>query len=165
VLTIEVPDGFILPKTVTMNIFLTYYFGHAKEIQANIIDLVNNQRGKFPMLVLFLNYTEVRGENKLFLTEATPNIALIIDAQKKWRAAERLEKSFKAVLYPLYDLFMKELILSGYFQPDENGLIKHGYSDNYHYSADEAKKQNTLAIIADAIEMNKIELNLINKCY
>ena len=164
--SVNVASNFTWGAQTYFNLFLEFYYGHAKEIQMDINDLMYKKRHRFPFLAMFLNITEDRDDLPGIELTADVNFVIIIDAQSKWRAAERTETSFKQVLHPVYKLFINTLKSSGYFATDENDLIKHGKVDNYHYSADEAKKQNTLAVIADAVEINNIELNLFkNNCY
>jgi hypothetical protein len=146
------------------HLFLNFYFGHAKDIQRTISELTKQptrNNNKFPMLALFIDYTEKRGEYDGLLFSTTVNPALIIDSQKHWGPDNRLTYSFKQTLYPLYDEFIDKAIKSGLFELSENSELIHDKTDRYYYSADDAKTQNTLAIVADAIEINNIQLNLL----
>lgn len=149
-----------IPK---FNLFLNFYYGHPKDIQKDVIDLVRNPNRKqhqTPLLAMFHNIQEKRGNSTDYISEGSVNFALIIDAQTKWYPDERLSNSFKKCLHPLYDAFILAIKRAGLFSMEPDVEIQHDYSDIYYYSASDAAEQNTLAIVADAIEINNMQLTL-----
>lgn len=163
-LTIERYEA-IEGEKLDFNILLNYYYGNPKEIHSRVIEMskdTDQKRKKFPLLALFLDIEETRGVEPGYDFEAKINMALIVDANKKWKPAQRQTTSFEGKLYPLYELFIKKC--QSTFGLNDINRIEHNKTDKFFYSSDKASDQNTLAAFVDAIEITDFELKVYNKC-
>lgn len=161
--TMQIDSELSLEKDELIRPFIRFKFGHPKEIQQVLIEETEGailKNNKYPILVLFLEYEETRDTNSGLIFETTANFAIVTDTKQNYYADDRLTYSFKQKLYPLYDLFISKLKLSGLFQTDLNNDIQHTKSDRYFWSATSSKEQNSLASMLDAIEINNLNLLL-----
>ena len=143
---------------------INYQFGHPKEVQQTLMEqtqdiVTRNQR--YPLLTLFLDFTEgIAQSDKDYISEAEVSIVIVNETDRNYKAAERLEHSFKAVLWPLYKVFILKCEMSPLFDVDAKFRIPHNKRDHYFYSADDAKDQNVFAAYLDAVEITNMDLKL-----
>lgn len=152
-------------KNVTMRPFIKFKYDSFKNLQMQLIEeskTATKKKNKYPLLFLLIPYKEIRDKQNEILFQSTANLVLIIDTRKDWTTEERLDYSFKQNLHPLYNLLIDKIKNSYLFQVDENFNITHEKTDFYHWSTDEAKEQNKIAAVVDAIEINNIQL-ILNK--
>ena len=154
-----------LEQPLVLRPFIKFKYDSYKNVQKRLVEEskgTTEKKNKYPLLILQVPYKEERDRASGIIFETNANFALIVDCRKTWTTAQRHEYSFKQKLHPLYDLFIEKLKLSDLFRYDENICIPHGKEDIYHWSSDEAKTQNKLAAVVDAIEITNLNL-ILNK--
>ena len=120
------------------------------------------KNNKYPLIVLFLPFTEGVDKEYGVISETTLNMAIIVDTAKIETTDNRLDYSFTQQLQPIYKLFMSRLKLSSLFMLNEWNLAPHDKTFRPFWSATPAAEQNTLSAIVDAIEINNLQL-ILNK--
>lgn len=121
---------------------------------------------KYPVFCLFLPFDEDKSDYRY---ESSTNVDLLIATTtlSRYTNEERERESFKAVLRPLYALFIKHLKKYPLLDFERNH-VPHTYSENYGYGArgvlmSEGKKFNDLI---DGIDIKNLNLKIKKlKCY
>lgn len=87
-----------------------FMHGHPLEIINTLKEYTQNpalRLKKFPLIALFEDIESIGAEG-LFASQSKLNILIITDTLPKYKAAERYEKSFNAILTPIYRMFIEE---------------------------------------------------------
>ncbi|HTJ53729.1 MAG TPA: hypothetical protein VL443_29945 [Cyclobacteriaceae bacterium] len=144
-----------------------YMYGHRQEISNRLTakDIDNKQKKKkFPLIALKLDTIEtVRGNvvdfklNLVIATWSDPNLT----------ADERYVKTFKPILYPLYEKFLTQLGNAGLFQWDSSlpqNVPPHTKVDRPFWGTptDKANIANIFNDPTDAIEIIDLRLSRID---
>jgi hypothetical protein len=114
---------------------------------------------KFPSIFNFQSVKQERGSE----TTLHYNLAIVAPVRSEWLTQERDEQTFELVLRPIYEEFLRQITLSGYFNldygtpphtcyevfttGDNSGIMLERYGDNM-----------------DAIELHDLRLELRNSC-
>ena len=121
---------------------------------------------KYPIILLPLD-VEGTYNRKLGTTDYN-NITLIIAnrTEPTYTAADRLEKSFKAILYPLYEELISALSRADGANNSNNvPFIDHMKVDRFFWGSQLNPQANVMNDHLDAIEIKNIEIRVINtKC-
>lgn len=151
-----------------LSIDINYQFGDwpymAKVLQAMSKSHLTSGK-KYPLIGLFSPFTEDRSDathNSLRLS------FLIATATKKeYTNEERLQYSFKDILHPVYDSFIRNIKKNRYLSLDYSGVVKHDYVDNYRYgnSGIYGEGSNKFDDMIDGIDITNLEVKIIkNSC-
>lgn len=103
-----------------------HFPGTQAEISAVLLKLgeaVNGSMLKFPAV---LNFQSIRQQRKGDAVTLNYNLAIAGSVKSTWTTREREAELFERVLRPVYDEFMRQAALSGYFLTDY-GLPPHDY--------------------------------------
>ena len=140
-----------------------YLYGHPLEIANTLTEWSKNPNQKFeqfPLIILFQDFEERKGTHQGENSVVSLNMVICCNTDKHYKSNERYEKTFKTVLYPLYDLFIEALTNSGYFAQTDD-LIPHTKIDRVYYG-NQANTANLFNDFIDAIEIKDLELTILN---
>lgn len=137
---------------------LWHYPGTMNEIADVLLQLGKHRKGgyvKFPSVLNFQNIKQEKGGETILHY----NLAIVGSVRSEWLTEERESQTFDLVLRPVYDEFLKQISMSGYFNidygtpphtcyevfttGDSNGVMLERYGDNI-----------------DAIELHDLRLEL-----
>jgi len=121
---------------------------------------------RYPLLVLFTDVAEQRGQD--VGTSATITIPSIIIAHvtlQSYTAEQRMEKVFKPVLLPLYEMFLSELEENTTTQVLSRNLIPHTKINRLAWGRTALFTERDAGTdFIDAIEIQNLQLSLYYKC-
>jgi len=118
---------------------------------------------KYPLIALFQDFTENMGYNQTMRSSAEGlNIVICTNTRAELNAEERYNLNFRTILYPLYDLLIKHLVLSHEFLNTDPGLIPHQKIDRLYWgrSGLYGNEGNIFNDYIDAIEIQNLQLDL-----
>ena len=139
---------------------LYYYFGHPLEINNILGQEDQTRKVHYPAVFLFLDLVETRDINGKWGT-IDPTLVIVTETNQQYLAEQRLENSFKSVLYPIYELLLKYLRTDSNFN---NTFINHTKRDHYFYGSDMNKGKSSFDQKFDAIELNIRDLEMLKNC-
>jgi len=132
----------VTSDTITTDMAWEMYIDYIFESPVNAVNEIVqkglNQKGKekFELIWLFNNIDEIDPiDNNLIDKEATITVAIVTDRTLQQTAAEVKISRFETRLYPLYDLFIKTLKLSGSIILNANESLNITKHDWYNYGA------------------------------
>lgn len=167
-IAVDVFRNIVAGVSEDIGIEVNYQFGDwqymAKTLQAMSKSHLTSGK-KYPIIGLFSPFTEYR-------SDATHNLLrlsfLIATATKKeYTNEERLQYSFKDILHPVYDSFMRNIKKDRYLSIDYSGVVKHDYVDNYRYGSSGVygEGSNKFDDMIDGIDITNLEVKIIkNNC-
>lgn len=134
-----------------------YLAGRKAEIAEILSAKSDNQRlkyEKYPLICLFLDDPT----EKVTIEDRTAkvNLAFVVESRPEWFTGDRINKTFKPVLYPMVELFFKTLRRS-----------KNVKTEIWSYDRRDAyglQSSNILNDFIDAVEILNLELKLIENC-
>ena len=139
-----------------------YQHGSFKAIQKYLnLSLANKKdiSKRFPLVALITEGMVNSEEVNPSLHTAYPLRLIIATYTKKnYNSAERLELSFKAVLWPMRDQILDQLRR---YSLSEFRELPHKSQNHFYYSTDPGKSANVLNFTLDAVELTDLNL-LIN---
>ena len=148
---------------------VTYMYGNGLEIVDNckrMAQVAASAETRFPLVALIQDFKETvndRGQRECDLNLIIANIT-----DKRYRADERYQHSFKPYLYPIYTELLNQLSKSGAFVIADANRIPHDKYDRVFCGAQEVYGEvNPFSDAIDAIEIENLSLTLTNKinCY
>ena len=142
-----------------------YMHGHPLEILNTLSAKDNNKDWKYkkyPLIALFQDFTEAIGENMNNQGETELNIVICMQTSPDYTSAQRYDKKFRPVLYPLYDLLIKHIEASKWFVNVGPGLVPHDKTDRLFWGKAGlyGKEGNIFNDHIDAIEIDNLSLSL-----
>ena len=155
--------------TTKTGISLFYQYGDPKEIITNLkamtIDPAQTSQ-KYPMLALFTDIEEKRGEQSSIEARVELNMILATLTQPTLIAPERIEQNFKITLYPLYYQLLKSISSSGYFMESAWQRLSHQKIDRLYWGRYglRADNGNVFGDYIDAIEITNLKLSIKTQC-
>ena len=135
-----------------------FEFGHPIELN-NIIKMKGRQL-QYPAIFLFVDIEETRNIQGRWGT-ISPTLIIVNETEQTYLASQRLENSFKPILYPIYELLINEIENSSYFSGTQ---VVHGKRDHYFYGSDMNEGKSSFDQKFDAIELNIRDLLILNNC-
>jgi hypothetical protein len=148
-----------------------YFFGHTKEINNTLSSYSKTEeyrKQKYPAIFLIMDFAEKRNAKQGIEVETTLQLLIVAESNKDDRAADRYEKVFKPVLYPIYEQFIKTLQNDSLIWKPLSGFIPHEKIDRPLISgmkmetADGVK--NLFNDFLDAIEIRNLQLTILKQC-
>lgn len=119
---------------------------------------------KYPLVALIHNFPEKRGDKTGYYGEVELLLVIAHHTEAQYKAAERYQKSFVPVLYPIYQELLHQIARSPAFAQVSVDSIRHTKADMLHwgrstlYSAGPSENQLTDHI--DAIEVRGLQLTV-----
>ncbi len=139
-----------------------YYFGHYKEILETLQqkDGTSLEFSKYPAVCLFMDFPETTGKAPGIAAEVKLQMIIAYATDPNLKAAERYTKSFKPVLYPIYNSFIDELMRSGRIMAPSKELISHTKIDRLYWGRKGlfGNTGNVFNDYLDAIEIKDLNL-------
>ena len=144
-----------------------FSYGHILEIANSLMEkdsstLLNSFK-KYPRILLPLDITGTY--NPTFDAYDYTDITLIIvnKTEQTYKAARRLELSFKPTLYPLYEDLIKAIRLNRSIIPQEVApFISHEKTDRFFWGSQLNPTGNVVNDFLDAIEIKKLNIRVNN---
>lgn len=146
---------------------VSYMFGDWEYIAGQLTkwsESPKTSKLKFPIICLYSPYVEDR-------TSKIPNVSLefliMVDTRKEYINEEREKISFKRVLRPVYDAFIKSILASPDLVNEYKGIVSHLYTENYRYGRKGVEADGKpFRDFIDAIEIKNLNVKIKNiKCY
>jgi hypothetical protein len=143
-----------------------YQHGHLIEIIQTIRDMSKaptQSAKKFPLVALIQDFEEKKGSDYGTLATVSLSVLIAMNTDPKYKAAERYTKTFKTVLYPVYEYLLEAMARSGYFTVTDAKMIDHTKVDRLYWGKNglSGNSANAFDDYIDAIEIKN--LNLIVK--
>lgn len=140
--------------------------GHPKEIIETLLQQsksTSKKFSRFPLVALFQDFPESKGS--AFDSEVTLHILICYGTSNTYKAAQRYDKTFRPVLYPVYDELLEQMRLEKRFNIVNKSLIPHTKIDRLYWgreteSGNEANKFNDLL---DCIELKDLKIKIDRK--
>jgi len=150
-------------------ISLYYQYGDPKEIITNLKAMTidpEQTNQKYPMLALFTDIEEKRGEQSSIEARVELNMILATLTQPTLIAPERMELNFKTTLYPLYYQLLKSISASGYFTENAWQRLSHQKIDRLYWGRHGliTDNGNVFGDYIDAIEITNLKLSIKTQC-
>lgn len=145
---------------------INYIFGNAQYVKDRLDTMsksVATNDMKFPLIALFCPFKEQRDTPDYFC-KATVHILIACSSSKEWNNEERLVRSFRNILRPIYERLKEELLADGRIDFGYKDLMPHEYSENYSYGRYGAHTGtgDALSEPIDAINISNLELKIKN---
>lgn len=143
-----------------------YMYGHPLEIIDTLSRKDSNdtyKSKKYPLIALFQDFTESMGQNQAVSSAVEDlNIIIAVNTSPDYTSKERYTNTFRPVLYPLYDLLIKHIIKSKWFNNVDPGLVPHRKIDRLFWgrSGLYGNEGNIFNDHIDAIEIQGLNLTL-----
>lgn len=142
---------------------INYTFGNDVYVKDRLDELSktpNGNRNKFPLVALFCPFDERRASADYF-SEAKVSLLIACSTCQQWSNEERLERSFKNILRPIYNRLLEALKEDGRIDFGYKGVIAHNYSENYSYGRYGAyTRAGDTSEPIDAINITNLELKI-----
>lgn len=141
-----------------------YVFGNAQYVKDNLDELSRSAVGnemKFPLIALFCPFNEQRNSPEYY-SKAKVRMLIACSTSKAWSNEQRLESSFRNILRPIYDSFIKALKDDGRLDFGYTGHVIHEYSENYSYGRYGAHTDTGEEVSEpiDAINISNLEIKV-----
>lgn len=153
------------PNIETIN----YMYGHPVEIMQTLADMERDteyRAKKFPVIILFQDFNENRGNNAGNYATVSLNIAIAFSTQPSLISSERYTQVFKPILYQLYHEFMKQVAnYDGFNISRTVTKLEHTKIDRVFWGKNGlyGNDGNKFADYLDAIEIQNLNLTIKNK--
>jgi len=148
-----------------------YWFGTKLEIIETLTQKSKNNTDKFqkyPLVCLFIDVDENKGVQKGNIEDLKLNMAIIYGTLNNFKAYERLEKTFKPVIMPIYFELLNQISLNGNMflgaYPVNN--IKHKIARKYRWGETpiSGDNQNMIQDYVDGLELTLELKYYFNRC-
>lgn len=145
---------------VKLGIDIGFHYGYIKELNETLVQYSKSPatyNKKFPLIWLVQPFTISIGEELgNYGSIRDLRIFIIQQSEKNYKAAERMTKVFKPVLYPIYHELIAQMKVHStiFFQG------KHKMTDRYYWGD---SQQTVLNDVVDCMELSQIELKVKNK--
>lgn len=138
-----------------------YQFGHPKMVIEELIKLHKpqaNQYKKYPLIAVFEDVPERPVASNV--ATISPRIVIAWQTQQGYTREQRDELSFKPILLPIYDEFMRQLksspyLISNYLRPGERTMRPFWGREGLY-----GNEGNIFNDFLDCIEIRNIELTI-----
>lgn len=146
-----------------------YMYGHRAEISARLTEMDKDavhKYNKYPLVALRMDIPELVKDGVYYYNL---NIAILASTSPTDNAAERMEKVFKPILYPLYNRFFEKLRIAGLFMwpgnllfPEHVKIDRPFWGTGYTEGSAGSKSGSTEQLFndpLDAIEIVNLKIN------
>lgn len=138
---------------------LNYQYGYVEELNQTLEQWTKSDEfgsKKLPAVYIPQPFTIDRN-NVNFYGDITFDILLFASTEKDWKAAERIERVFEPILYPLYLQILEAIKQSIIF--DVQYFIPHKQTDFYYWE----NQDKYLTDKVDCLKMSDVKLRIKNK--
>jgi hypothetical protein len=147
--------------------FTVYFdYGHYNEVTRNLTskDGSVSQKGKkYPLIWLVMDFVEKVGATTDYCELPDLQILIATVTTPAITAAQRIEKTFKPRLYPIYSELMDQIEQSGYFSVGDAEAIPHERILRPYWGGQDGFGNGTANLFndfIDAIQIRKLKLNV-----
>lgn len=115
-----------------------YEYGHPRDINKVLTMKDRSAIDKFkkwPLIALILDLTESSGDIKYKYT-VSPRVLILATTDKNYVSKQRVEKTFKPTLYPIYNLLLDSISNSGYFDVSGVDGIEKEKTDRLYWGSE-----------------------------
>jgi hypothetical protein len=164
-------DNYIEPTSVVVDMFTNilntlgynFLYGHPVDVLQALVDLDKDpvlSATRYPVICLFQDLPEANNAQVGINFSANLHFIIATSTEASYRAPERYEKSFKPILYPMYEAFKLALFESGYFMLVNEDQIQHTKKDRVYWGRNGlyGVDGNIFADKIDAIELTNVKL-------
>lgn len=144
---------------------INYLFGDWSQI-AKGMDILSKHRitekEKYPLLALFTPIIEEKTDYRYYCT-ASLSMMIATRTLSDYTNEQRLDISYKKLLYPVYEALLKEIKNEKRFDFGSMQLVKHTYSDNMRYGSRGvygADGKKPFADLFDGIDISDLEIKV-----
>lgn len=158
-------DAVLFP---TLNRHILYEYGRSIQIlrQLQLLNQsITQKENKYPLFALFQPFPE--DDSAYYATVKFPKISIAALTQNTDSVAKRYEKTFKPVLYPIYQEFLRQLCRHPNIVANDPAAIPHKHWDvPGSDQASEQVKGTNFNDIVDAIIIQDLQLTFkqVKKC-
>lgn len=163
---VKAADAVLYP---TLNKHILYEYGRSIQIlrQLQILNQsITQKENKYPLFALFQPFPEDSGGG-YYANVKFPKISIAMLTQSTDPVATRYDKTFKPVLYPIYQEFLRQLCRHKNIVASDPGAIPHKHWDapGSDPASDQVKGANFNDIV-DAIIIQDLQLTFkqVKKC-
>jgi hypothetical protein len=115
-----------------------YDYGHPSDIVGRIAQYSNTPEfrfKKYPLIGLFLDFPEKRGEDytTMIKTSARLDMFICCGTNKTHTPQQRTDATFIPILIPIYEEFLKQLRLNKNIVTPNGGIFRHNYTARYQW--------------------------------
>lgn len=150
------------------NSYINFIHGHPSEIVAILKAMTQAQETsvkKYPLIALFQDFEEKRGESSDVYASISVTVIIATLTRPELFAADRYEKNFIPILYPVYNAFLKAVRKSGKFkivvpekEPEHTKIDRLFWGKQGLYG----NEGNIFGDCIDAIELTNLSLKIKN---
>lgn len=143
-----------------------YMHGHPAEIVARLqqkLKIDSEKLKRFPLIMLLHDFEILRNSPTQYGTAAV-NVIIAALTQPELNSEERYTKTFKPILYPIYNQLLHQLGRSTYFN-NAQAMVKHTQIDRLYWGRTGlyGNQANMFNDYLDAIELRGLELTIKNQ--
>lgn len=163
------PEQTLLQKLQEYDQYITgvhYEHGHPLEITETLLKQsksISKKFSRFPLVALFQDFPEAKGS--AFDSEVTLHILICYGTSNKYKASTRYDKTFRPVLYPVYDELLEQIRLEKRFNVINKSLITHTKIDRVYWGreTDPGNTANKFNDLLDCIELKDLKIKIDRK--
>lgn len=147
-------------------------YGHPSEIVAKLASFSKTEEyryKKYPLIGLFVDFPQTVGESVNVYASAKLNMFIAVGTDAKYTPQQRTETSFKPLIYPIRDEFLKQLgNHKNILKPEGNGFT-YTQVDRYQWGKGGLEyynngMKNIFNDYIDACELLGVELQFTPSC-
>jgi hypothetical protein len=163
---VKAVDAVLYP---TLNKHILYEYGRSIQILQQLRQLndsITQKNTKYPLVALFQPFPE-DSNTDYYASVKFPKITIATLTQSTDPVSKRYDKTFKAILYPIYQEFLRQLVKHKNIVANDPGAISHKHWDvpGSEPASDQIKGANFNDIV-DSIIIQDLQLTFkqIKKC-
>lgn len=146
-----------------LHIDINYQCGDANYV-CKQLDIMSRTAGaesiKYPLFVVYMPIVEDKTDPTCYC-KVSLKILIATLSDKGFSYEQRLEYSFKGLLHPIYEEFIKELKKDNRLKQEYADFIPHTYTDNYQYGFYGTKtSDNQVFDTIDGIDITNLKLTV-----
>lgn len=139
---------------------INYQYGYVTELKETLQQyskVTAFANLKFPLVWLVQPYTIQKGVPGYF-GKTSLRVFIIQETEATLKATERMNQTFKPVIYPIYREFIKKLeATTNIFTGDEYTGFSHNVTDRYYWGKEQ---KDILFDVFDCMEINNLKIRI-----
>ncbi len=164
---IHIPTVFEkIVQKVSANAPPVYFdYGNEIEVMRNMAmkdNSISHRDRKYPLIWLVMDFAERYGDIDEYEYCQLANIQFVIAVNTKatYTVRERMERSFKPKLYPIYAEFLRQLSESGYFSNADS--LEHEKIDRPYWGRLDGNGNGTANLFNDTVDAIQLKIPRLN---
>lgn len=138
-----------------------FEYGHYTDIQERLITYSKTEKkhDRYPLVALFEDDRTAHTDGNFF-GMANKKIIILTTSSNSWTRQQREERTFRPILYPIYEELLRQIWLSGYFNVWQPEQIRHDQINRPHWGDPKLYGNDGYLFtdILDGIELNNLQL-------